>query len=140
MKIYGFKYILLMSGLLLALAACEHSKTLAPGGLDPTLANVQATILSPKCGTSGCHVPGGSGLMPLRTTNESFANLVGVASIQKTNLNRVQPGDPDNSYIVRKLEGGPDITGQRMPFGGSRLSDTEIDLVRNWIANGALNN
>lgn len=140
MKIYDFRYILLMLGLLCALTACEHSVTLAPGRLDPTLTNVQATILSPKCATSGCHVPGGTGPMPLRTTNESFANLVGVASIQKTNLNRVQPGDPDNSYIVRKLEGGPDITDQRMPLGGSRLTDTEIDLVREWIANGALNN
>jgi len=78
--------------------------------------------------------------MPLRNVNESFRNLVGVASVQIPTLNRVQPNDADDSYLIRKLEGGPGIAGGRMPLGRAPLSNEEISAVRQWINNGALNN
>jgi hypothetical protein len=53
---------------------------------------------------------------------------------------RVAPGNPDASYLVRKLEGAPGITGQRMPFGGPFLDAAAIQQVRAWIAAGAPNN
>lgn len=49
----------------------------------------------------------------------------------------VIPGDPDNSYLVRKLEGGPDIAGDQMPPGGA-LDAERLQLVRDWIEAGAL--
>jgi hypothetical protein len=52
-------------------------------------------------------------------------------------LVRVVPNDPDASFLVMKLEGGPDLAGERMPFGGSRLPDADIQLVRDWIEAGA---
>ena len=54
--------------------------------------------------------------------------------------NRPAPGDPDNSYLVHKIEGVASISGQRMPLGGPFLTQSDIDLVRAWIAQGALNN
>ena len=50
---------------------------------------------------------------------------------------RVARGLPDESYLVWKIEGNPDIVGVQMPFGGPMLPQGEIDAIRTWIANGA---
>ncbi|MBO6584552.1 MAG: T9SS type A sorting domain-containing protein [Gracilimonas sp.] len=47
----------------------------------------------------------------------------------------VIPGEPDNSPLVDKIEPNPQF-GARMPQGGS-LSDQQISLIRQWIAEGA---
>ncbi len=106
-----------------------------------TLAQVQATIFTPRC--SGCHTGGGGGLpgsMNLASAAASHAALVNVASVERPALMRVLPSDAAASYLVRKLEGGPDIDGTRMPQGGPFLSAAEIDTVKSWINAGALNN
>lgn len=77
--------------------------------------------------------------MNLSSANDSFNALVNVASIQVGSLNRVTPGDPDNSYLIHKLE-GTQASGGRMPQGGPFLSQASIDMVRQWITDGALNN
>ena len=46
----------------------------------------------------------------------SYANLVNVASNEVPSLKRVKPGDPDNSYLVQKVEGTAAVGG-RMPLG-----------------------
>jgi len=69
-----------------------------------------------------------------------YASIVGVTSVQQPSLRRVTPGDPDNSYVVRKLEGAATISGQRMPLGGPYLDQATIDQVRAWITAGAQNN
>lgn len=107
-------------------------------GLQASLDSLQATVFSPSC--AGCHNgTGGSlpGVMDLSDAAASFAALVNVASIQQPGLDRVEPGDPDASYLVRKLEGGPGIDGDRMPQGGS-LDQATIDVLRQWIEDGAL--
>ena len=69
-------------------------------------------------------------------SDASFANLVGVTSRQQPSLSRVAAGDPDNSYLVQKIEGTA-ASGQRMPLGGGVLDQAVIDDIRLWIANGA---
>ena len=107
-----------------------------------TLTKLQTDIFTPKC--SGCHngsAPSGGALpgsMDLRA-GHTFANVVNVASLEQPALMRVKPGEPNNSYVVHKLE-GTDITGSRMPFGGPFLDQATIDKVRSWIAAGAPNN
>ena len=106
-----------------------------------TLTQLQSTIFSPIC--SGCHTGGGTSLpssMNLSSAAATFAAIVGVASTQQPSLQRVTPGNPDNSYLVRKIEGTPGITGSRMPLGGAPLDPTLIANVRAWIAAGAQNN
>jgi len=67
--------------------------------------------------------------------------LVGRASSGKPGAIRVIPGDPDNSYIIKKLEGAPDIVGVRMPRGnGPFLTPGQILVIRRWIQLGAPNN
>jgi hypothetical protein len=62
---------------------------------------------------------------------------VGVSSVEVSSLRRVNPGNPNDSYLVQKLEGSAAV-GARMPFGGPYLDAATIALVRQWIADGAL--
>ena len=51
------------------------------------------------------------------------------------------PGDPDNSYLVKKLEGASDIVGLRMPRNnGPFLTEGQMLVIRRWISEGAANN
>jgi methionine-rich copper-binding protein CopC len=67
----------------------------------------------------------------------SYAALVGTPSVEQPAVLRVEAGDPDSSYIIRKLEGDPSISGDRMPFGGPYLSQATIDTIKQWIQAGA---
>jgi len=62
--------------------------------------------------------------------------LVNTASEEVPALLRVKPNDPDNSYVIDKLEGTQTVGG-RMPAGGPFLDQVTIDQVRAWIASGA---
>ncbi|MDJ0699215.1 MAG: CHRD domain-containing protein [Woeseiaceae bacterium] len=103
-----------------------------------TLTEIQNDIFTPSCATAGCH----SGSSPpdglLLTAGEAWSNIVNVDAVQ-VNLKRVKPGDPDNSYLVRKVEGNG-IVANRMPLGAPPLSQEQIDLIRQWVLNGAEDN
>ena len=100
-----------------------------------TLSRVQGEIFDLFC--VGCHPP--SGGLDLDRGN-SHGNLVNVPSTQQPGLVRVRPGDPDASYLYRKINGGPGITGSRMPQGGPFLSTERTQLLRDWILAGAPDN
>jgi len=96
---------------------------------------IQDTIFTPIC--TACHI-GANAPRGLRLdAANSYALLVNVASSEVPGTLRVSPGNPDASYIVQKLQGTNSV-GARMPFGGPYLSQAQIDLVRGWIAAGAL--
>lgn len=61
--------------------------------------------------------------------------LVGVASNQDAGVQRVNPGNPDISYLIQKLEGSPN--GQQMPPNNA-LPQADIDVIRQWILDGAI--
>ncbi len=104
-----------------------------------TFTEIQDTIFTPSCATSGCH----SGSNPPDGLNLSaglaYSNIVNVASVQMSNLFRIEPGDPDNSYLVRKVQ-GTGIVADRMPLGAEPLTQDQIDLIRQWVSDGAPNN
>ena len=86
-------------------------------------------IFNGNCTGSGCHIPGPANGLSLN----NYAQLM-----QGGNSGAVVlPGNPDNSILVRRLEGS--ITPQ-MPFGRPPLSQSDIQLIRLWISEGALNN
>jgi len=118
----------------------EATFSLDVPGSGATLDELQASVFTPSCGFSGCHSgPTGGGLpagLNLSSADASFANLVGVASLQQPALSRVAAGDPDNSYLVQKVEGTA-ASGSRMPLGGGALDQALIDDLREWISNGA---
>ncbi len=89
-----------------------------------------------------CHLtgqePGNMKLAP----KAAYATLVGVKATE-TALNRIEPGKPDQSYLIHKLEGthvAAGGTGERMPMGGDPLAPEQIALIRAWIEQGAQNN
>jgi methionine-rich copper-binding protein CopC len=107
------------------------------GPLTATFSSIQSQVFTPNCAISGCHA-GATAPHGLRLdAGSSYALLVGVPSDEVPTVMRVAPGDPDGSYVIQKLEGRAAV-GERMPFGGPYLSQTTIDVVRQWIADGAL--
>jgi len=48
----------------------------------------------------------------------------------------VEPGDPDNSYVIIKLEGRQSV-GARMPLGAPFLDNIDLTNIRNWNSQGA---
>ncbi len=106
--------------------------------LAPTLASIQANIFTPIC--TKCHIGASAPLGLALADGIARQNLVFVSSVEMPELMRVNPGKPDSSYIVWKIEGRSAIMGARMPFGLTPLSTEEIDAVRGWIAAGALEN
>jgi hypothetical protein len=108
-----------------------------PPPVAPTFTEIQAMIFVPFCTChTGANPPVG---LPLNT-DATYDLLVDEPSAEVPTLLRVEPGNPDNSYLIRKLEGGPDIVGAQMPRGGPPLPQETIDDVRAWIAAGALDN
>ena len=102
-----------------------------------TLAELQADIFTPIC--SGCHNGNGAALpgsMNLSSAAASFSALVNTESVEVPELLRVNPGDPDNSYLIDKLEGTQTV-GAQMPLFGTPLDQATIDQVREWISAGA---
>jgi hypothetical protein len=130
--------------LLLALAACggggEDAPPPAPPpqGIQPTLASIQANVFTPSCAKSGCHnassIQAGLNL----EAGSSWVNLVNIRSTQNSSLVRVIPFDPDGSFLVQKLEATAPIIGGRMPADGPPfLQQATVDMIRQWIMDGA---
>ncbi len=129
-----------------SIAACGGSgegldvggRPISEGGdlpLEPTLASIQANVFNPFCITchSGAAAPQGLRL----DSGVSFANLVGVPSVEASSFLRVAPGMPDQSYLIHKLEGTAQV-GEQMPLGGPPIPQATIDFVRQWIIDGAM--
>ncbi len=122
----------------------ESLFSLSTAALSPTLAAIQTSVFGPTCSTSLCHSGLGGvlpGVMDLTTADASFASLVGmgVMSIEQPSLLRVNPGDPDTSYLIHKIEGtAPVPFNTRMPKGGAPLDAAVIVNIRQWITDGAM--
>ena len=101
-----------------------------------TLEAIQAAVFTPTCANAGCHT-GDSPPEGLRLDEGfSFDNLVEVPSSEVPELLRVDPGKPDESYLVQKIEGTA-AEGAQMPLGGPPLDQNLIDDIREWITNDA---
>ena len=103
--------------------------------LEATFDSIQTNIFTAIC--ISCHTAASAPLGLRLDAVNSFGLLVGIASSQVPGLLRVDPGDPDNSYLIQKLEGTAAV-GARMPLGGIALSQADINVVRQWISDGAL--
>jgi len=131
-----------------AAAGCDESLSNVAGptpNLTPTFSSIQRDIFEaadssgrPSC--SSCHNPNGGAFRQVGldlSTAGSYDSLVGVTSRQKPALLRVAAGDPENSYLLHKLQGRTDIIGGQMPNRGPYLSDGQMAIIRRWIELGA---
>jgi len=112
------------------------------GGGGTGFAAAVQPILTASCAVSGCH----AGASPAQGMNlssgQAYANIVNVPSIESS-LMRVKPSEPDSSYLVHKIQGTQGTvggSGGQMPLGRTALSQAQIDVIRQWITDGAPNN
>lgn len=72
--------------------------------------------------------------------SSAYAALVGQPSTSSMCRGKVlvEPNHPESSLLLEKLLPNPSC-GYRMPNGGAALSDTQLEMVRSWIAAGANN-
>lgn len=107
----------------------------------PSFRDELAPVLQSTCAFSGCHGPGPPApqMGMLLTQEAAYGNLVNVPSVEVPALMRVQPGDPDASYLIQKLEGTAAV-GSRMPLIGPPLAPEVILAFRQWIAASAPDN
>jgi hypothetical protein len=107
----------------------------ASGPVTADFQSIQDNVFTPIC--SKCHI-GASAPEGLELdAAHSYGLLVGVPSVEEPNLERVDPGNPDQSYMVLKIEGAPGILGGQMPLGETPLPQDTINAIRQWISNGA---
>ncbi|HVF16644.1 MAG TPA: hypothetical protein VNA21_07020 [Steroidobacteraceae bacterium] len=114
----------------------ENGRPLDSGPLPlvPTFASIQQNVFTPSC--TRCHA-GAAAPAGLRLDEaSSYAMLVNVASVEVPGLRRVRPGDPDLSYLIQKLEGRAAV-GARMPLNSPPLPQATIDVIKQWIRDGA---
>ena len=103
--------------------------------LTADFASIQDNVFTPIC--SRCHIgPGAPQGLQLDAAH-SYQLLVGVPSVEQPGVLRIAAGDPDNSYLVRKIEGAAGISGGQMPLGETPLPQATITVIRQWIADGA---
>lgn len=113
------------------------STTATTGGTAPAFADIQAIFTA----TCSCHLTSpspGNGQMEL-TDGKAHANIVGVPSSGLPAMNRIEPGDPDNSYLWLKINGGYVEAGGKgdpMPLIGD-LTQEQLDTIEAWIIAGA---
>ena len=131
--------------------ACDESLTTLAGptpNLEPTFASIQSQVFETtdsagRTACTNCHTNVGrnpSGGLNL-THDLAYDQLVNVPSRNKPGAIRVVPNDPDNSYLIHKVEGAPGIVGNRMPNNGPPyLSAGQILILRRWIEIGAPRN
>jgi hypothetical protein len=109
--------------------------------------NIQP-IFDVSCALAGCH----AGAVPAEDLDLSpgaaRGELVDVPSIRLPGRDLVVPGDPDESYLVQKIEGAAGIAGQPMPLGcpgapqggAVCLTADQILAIRTWVSECALAN
>lgn len=135
-------FFLVPAFLILAACGAGNGKGLDANGqpnpvVPPTPSDfqeIQDTVFTPIC--SQCHIGAGAPHGLRLDAANSYALLVNVASDEVPTLKRVNPGNPDQSYIVQKISGTAAVGG-RMPLGQAALPQDRIDLIRRWIAAGA---
>ena len=155
--------ILASAFVLLATARCANGDAtlgvarVTVTGSQVTLQNDVQPILTANCAVAGCHAAPLVAPMSMEA-GQTFGSLVGQASCEAPGVKRVEPGNGAASYIIRKLEGTQSAfpgaaactgcgnftavgdCGAQMPFGGAPLPPPEIQLIRDWIDQGAANN
>lgn len=126
--------------LVLAGAGCGGGDS--SGGMvqDPgtaTLQEVQSSVFSPRCAVSGCHIGAGAPFQLDLSQGVALGNVRDVASAEMPGFDRVEPFNADDSYLYMKVTADPRILGDPMPASGSPLTAGQLDLLREWIEQGA---
>jgi hypothetical protein len=153
----------LLSAIVVASVACSNgngdNKCVdyePPAGFDAQNPKVSFSkdvvpIFSQSCAFSACH--GGIGNpngvhLPQGDAASIHKNIVDVRSSRLTSMSFVKPGDPRQSFLMRKLDKSQctldaqcvsGSCGDSMPKDDDLLPIEDRDKIRRWIAQGAKN-
>ena len=108
----------------------------APQQLDVLYAKYFRAGVITGCSASGCHEPGSRQIndgFTFASAHEMWQKSLGLQPLESS-LPYVKPGDPNGSYLFRKLL--PGIV-DRMPRGGPYFTQAQLDEIRGWICAGA---
>lgn len=144
LRFFGLLLTLLVLGAITGTIACKSApaptSTTPPPNTGISFAKDIQPIFSTNC--VGCHqggsAPAGLNLEP----GSAYKNLANVKA-SEASLMRVAPGAPDKSYLLNKLLGTQSQvggTGAQMPFRGTSLPQDQINLIQQWITDGAADN
>jgi len=117
------------------LAQAPPDTTTTPPPSAPTLAELSREVFTPNCAFAGCHGGANPSAGLSLVADRIAGQLIGVTS-PTSGMKRVDPGNPEGSYLLKKVRGDAGIRGAQMPLGGT-LSAAEIEKIRAWIAAGA---
>jgi hypothetical protein len=128
----------------------EPGSVMFPPSGSPMETGVFATEVAPiftaRCGGSVCHGADSPTLgLSLAGTQASVVRegLVGRPSAELPTLSLIEPGEPEQSWLYRKVSDNFDgvdcnvASCTRMPLGGASLTADELERIRNWVATGA---
>jgi hypothetical protein len=127
------------------LAACGNAPAVGlhtggGGGAVGTYAGITGGLMVPRCATAACHGGAAPVAFPPLDPDRWYGATVGVPSLQAPGMSLIEPGDPEQSYLVHKLRGTQGLAGgggARMPIADAPLDDAEQAALEAWIANGA---
>jgi hypothetical protein len=147
------KWILFLAALPLACSKEANDQGITPAPqitMTSSFDLLQDKLLTPSCASSGCHLSNKDASFPqhglVLTKGTSYANLVGVASVNsvalKNSVLRVRKFASGESLFYHKLNW--DLShhgllnyGAPMPLGGKPLSKGVLTFVQKWIDAGA---
>jgi len=147
------KWILFLTVLAFACSKEANDQGITPAPQTMTTSSfdlLQDKLLTPSCASSGCHLSNKDASFPqhglVLTKGTSYANLVGVASVNsvalKNSVLRVRKFASGESLFYHKLNW--DLShhgllnyGAPMPLGGKPLSKGVLTFVQKWIDAGA---
>lgn len=97
----------------------------------PSYATVIQPIWNANC--TRCHGSDGG----LSLSGDAYERIVNVTSAQNRAFKRIVPGNPNASYMLRKLEGcsTAGCVGGSMP-PGAPLPAAQLQLIRDWVLGG----
>jgi hypothetical protein len=137
---------------ILALGACDGTIDAGGGGVDAgadddplavpddsipgSLDDLHRTVIAERCsGQPGlCH--NGQFEPNLSSPALTYAYLVNRPALEEPGKLRVEPGNPDASFLIDKLRDRNVST--QMPLGADPLREDEIAAIEAWIETGAL--
>jgi hypothetical protein len=116
--------------------ACEAAGELS-------FANIHEIVFARSCAFASCHsAESRKADLSLATLEEAYSGLVGAVPYndvaREAGLLRVDPGLPENSFLLRKLTAPGEGEGNRMPANSpTPLSESTVGAIREWILAGA---
>ncbi len=133
--------VIILSAFLFSACSKSSSNSTSPSGGNVSFSSDVQKIFTTNCALSGCHATASTsaGNQNL-SAGQAYNNIVNVKSYEVPSYVRVKPFSSDSSYLYMKITGASGISGAQMPYGKAPLQSSDIQTIKNWIDQGALNN